>query len=624
MQKEENQALCPEAHAKKKSELTQNHRQAVARLLAKRTRAKGQQLSWPLFSRGAPPGPTAEEAKKKHARLLQIVSDMVGGEVSTDELHGATSIVFEALGKNELSPAQQRAMVVNELGHVEQELFKEASQLVKFLVDWRSGLPKGAGSETELPASPPPIGPICSLSTPGIWTGKRIDWAQDMKKLPLPDPDDRPTPAPSNASHAAQAAHNRAPEPRQGAGSHQSGGAGEDGGLLQGVDGLDWLHMSISMHCCSNSSALSAEDLLQAVTESLKSRASDDEVQGQLFDLLGMQGLDLIGELLQRRRRLVAEMRYEAMEGARARAAAQPTQIGGFTIMTERDKKDAKLLRKQERKWRKDGWGPAGDGEDDSWLQASGFDPEAMRRERERQLAEGPARGERLGPTADGSIAGYGGANGLTGQVTGMALPEGSQRVVFKKEGYEQITVPAPPKATVSFTAVPTTAFSALVQPAFEGMSHLNRIQSKVFPVGYKTSNNMLVCAPTGAGKTEVAMMTVLRQIEQCVSDRGSLDLEDLKIIYVAPMKALASEVTEKFSQRLGKLGVRVKELTGDTQLTRKDISDTQMLVVTPEKWDVITRKSADAGLTSLVKLLIIDEIHLLNEVSENTFFFAC
>jgi replicative superfamily II helicase len=39
------------------------------------------------------------------------------------------------------------------------------------------------------------------------------------------------------------------------------------------------------------------------------------------------------------------------------------------------------------------------------------------------------------------------------------------------------------------------------------------------------------------------------------------------------------------------------------------------MIVTTPEKWDVITRKNGSGGdgvLVSLVKLLIIDEVHLL------------
>lgn len=49
-------------------------------------------------------------------------------------------------------------------------------------------------------------------------------------------------------------------------------------------------------------------------------------------------------------------------------------------------------------------------------------------------------------------------------------------------------------------------------------------------------------------------------------------------------------------------------------QLTKTEIQQTQMLVTTPEKWDVITRKGAgDVTLISLVKLLIIDEVHLLH-----------
>lgn len=39
------------------------------------------------------------------------------------------------------------------------------------------------------------------------------------------------------------------------------------------------------------------------------------------------------------------------------------------------------------------------------------------------------------------------------------------------------------------------------------------------------------------------------------------------------------------------------------------------MLVTTPEKWDVVTRKSVgDVALSQMVKLLILDEVHLLHE----------
>ena len=39
------------------------------------------------------------------------------------------------------------------------------------------------------------------------------------------------------------------------------------------------------------------------------------------------------------------------------------------------------------------------------------------------------------------------------------------------------------------------------------------------------------------------------------------------------------------------------------------------MIVTTPEKWDVVTRKATgDVQLSQIVRLLIIDEVHLLHE----------
>ena len=67
------------------------------------------------------------------------------------------------------------------------------------------------------------------------------------------------------------------------------------------------------------------------------------------------------------------------------------------------------------------------------------------------------------------------------------------------------------------------------------------------------------------------------------------------------------------FRSRLAPLGLSVRELTGDMQLTKTEILNTQMLVTTPEKWDVVTRKPGDVSLAQLVRLLIIDEVHLLH-----------
>ncbi len=60
--------------------------------------------------------------------------------------------------------------------------------------------------------------------------------------------------------------------------------------------------------------------------------------------------------------------------------------------------------------------------------------------------------------------------------------------------------------------------------------------------------------------------------------------------------------------------GIVVRELTGDMQLSKRELTETQMIVTTPEKWDVITRKGGDVAVAQTVRLLIIDEVHLLND----------
>lgn len=43
-------------------------------------------------------------------------------------------------------------------------------------------------------------------------------------------------------------------------------------------------------------------------------------------------------------------------------------------------------------------------------------------------------------------------------------------------------------------------------------------------------------------------------------------------------MKALATEMTDSFGKRLAPMGLKVRELTGDTTLTKKEVSETQVL----------------------------------------------
>jgi len=95
---------------------------------------------------------------------------------------------------------------------------------------------------------------------------------------------------------------------------------------------------------------------------------------------------------------------------------------------------------------------------------------------------------------------------------------------------------------------------------------------------------------------------------------KNSFNLDSFKIVYVAPMKALVQEAVKNFQSRLGVYGLTVRELSGDSSLTRQQIAETQILVTTPEKWDIVTRQGEGRAFTQLVKLVIIDEIHLLHD----------
>ncbi|KAG8218769.1 Sec63-domain-containing protein [Butyriboletus roseoflavus] len=220
------------------------------------------------------------------------------------------------------------------------------------------------------------------------------------------------------------------------------------------------------------------------------------------------------------------------------------------------------------------------------------------------------------------SWSNIGGGSVLSQYGSKYMLPIGTTRQDY--EDYQEVVIPpaktVPPRE--SERLIPVSELDELARGSFPGYTFLNRIQSIVYPTAYGSNENILVCAPTGAGKTDVGMLTILRVLDQHRSIvapgsplRASINRDSFKIIYVAPMKALASEIVQKLGKRLKWLSISVRELTGDMQLTKAEMAETQIIVTTPEKWDVVTRKPTGEGeLASQLKLLIVDEVHLLNE----------
>ncbi|XP_077119026.1 U5 small nuclear ribonucleoprotein 200 kDa helicase [Ranitomeya variabilis] len=193
-------------------------------------------------------------------------------------------------------------------------------------------------------------------------------------------------------------------------------------------------------------------------------------------------------------------------------------------------------------------------------------------------------------------------------------LPDGSFR--RQRKGYEEVHVPAlkPKPFAADEQLLPVEKLPKYAQAGFDGFKTLNRIQSKLFKAALETDENLLLCAPTGAGKTNVALMCMLREIGKHINVDGTINVDNFKIIYIAPMRSLVQEMVGNFSKRLSTYGITVAELTGDHQLCKEEINATQIIVCTPEKWDIITRKGGERTYTQLVRLIILDEVHLLHD----------
>lgn len=78
------------------------------------------------------------------------------------------------------------------------------------------------------------------------------------------------------------------------------------------------------------------------------------------------------------------------------------------------------------------------------------------------------------------------------------------------------------------------------MRPVFKGIKRLNPIQSRVCNHTLDTNKNMLVCAPTSAGKTNIALLAILRVMKDYMKN-GTIDTSKFKIVYIAPMKALVA-----------------------------------------------------------------------------------
>lgn len=126
--------------------------------------------------------------------------------------------------------------------------------------------------------------------------------------------------------------------------------------------------------------------------------------------------------------------------------------------------------------------------------------------------------------------------------------------------------------------------------------------QEQAIEKGLLAGKNLVISIPTAAGKTLLAELSALKHITE----------NDGKVIYLCPLRALASEKYKEF-QRFKQLGVRTTITSGDFDSTDEYLPRFDIIVSTNEKMDALLRHQA-SWIAESVTLVIIDECHLLND----------
>jgi len=130
------------------------------------------------------------------------------------------------------------------------------------------------------------------------------------------------------------------------------------------------------------------------------------------------------------------------------------------------------------------------------------------------------------------------------------------------------------------------------------GITDLNPPQEKAVNAGLLDGEDMIVASPTASGKTFIAELAM---VEKAVK-------ENKTAVYVVPLKALASEKYEDFSERYENLNVKIS--VGDLDDAGEYLENADVVIVTSEKLDSMLRHNP--SWIHNIGLVIIDEIHLL------------
>lgn len=140
------------------------------------------------------------------------------------------------------------------------------------------------------------------------------------------------------------------------------------------------------------------------------------------------------------------------------------------------------------------------------------------------------------------------------------------------------------------------------------GITSLYPVQRQAVEAGLFKGPNFLVCSPTASGKSLIAFMSIVHNLNS-----------GKKSVYLAPLKALASEKYRELKKMLkdANISCKLSITTGDYDNPSNFLAEKDVIIATYEKFDSIFRHQPQ--WLQDIGLIVLDEIHLLSSLGRGS-----